>query len=350
MAGNFRNKIINKKSLLKPKETTTTMMMMASASSSSSSTTSLHTTRQEGHFSDLIKVTQLLSSADTTMTTTTDDKDYYYNYDDCSDLNSLNDLDDEFINIPDQASYMVHIKNLPNDATVQEIRKIFANYNIRSLNSAGSSAYIEIESREEVIKLLKLDEPMCRGRRLFINIIDRFAGGDSSKTANENKNNQHHHHNQIEPTNQIETIDTYQTADTPTPTTNPIDTSTSTCNSQLPAFVDSNDMCNKSWIENHKSETPQSSLEKLSIDDKPSSIEELEKRMQLRLQKLCEFENAETLRMEKLSMMMKKANDSAENTAQEDDEQEIEKEQEQQQPQEPITPMSWRDFCKQQGL
>ncbi|EDW72734.2 uncharacterized protein Dwil_GK17027 [Drosophila willistoni] len=282
------------------------------------------------------------------MTTKTDDKDYY-NYDDCSDLNSMNDMDDdEFINIPDQATYMVHIKNLPNDATVQEIRRIFANYNIRSLNSAGSSAYIEIESREEVIKLLKLDEPMCRGRRLFINIIDRFAGGDSSKTANENKNNHH----------QIETIDTYQTADThiPIPTIT-IDTSTSTStdtsNSQLPTLVDSNNICNKSWLENHKSETPQSSLEMFSIDVKPSSIEELEKRMQLRLQKLCEFENAETLRMEKLSAMMKKPNDSTDpNIMQEDDEQEIEKEQEQQQKQtdESITPMSWRDFCKQQGL
>ncbi|KAH8296771.1 hypothetical protein KR054_011023, partial [Drosophila jambulina] len=182
------------------------------------------------------------------------------------------DLEEE---VPLEPPFVAMVSNLPMECFEKELSQVFSNFSIRTLTVPKKGkrpkgfAYVEMSSREELIRLLQMEKLKCRGRLLSIKLCPdpekvpkhAGAGGDAPFT--------------------------------------PL---------SISDFDDSSSHYAASVSDLTASEAPSSPEgsprlgSELPISRKPSSIDELERRMDLRLQKLAEFENAQTDR-EKSSQM-----------------------------------------------
>ncbi|XP_016981057.2 uncharacterized protein LOC108046015 [Drosophila rhopaloa] len=184
--------------------------------------------------------------------------------------------------VPTSPPFLALISNLPMECTETELNKVFTNFSIRSLTIPKKGkrpkgfAYVEMYSREELIRLLQMEKPKCRGRCLMIKLSPDTAivkkhspqngGGDAYFTPLSSS--------------EIDLTSEHYSASV----------------SDL-SNIDSRNSPNNSprWPGSESSffgrDTP--------ISRKPSSTEELERRMELRLQKLAEFENAQSERVQR---------------------------------------------------
>ncbi|XP_030373158.1 uncharacterized protein LOC115623091 [Scaptodrosophila lebanonensis] len=192
-------------------------------------------------------------------------------------------------NIPLRPPYVAFINNLPFDAGEQEVRQLFSHHGIRSLRLPRDDrshrrtrgfAYVELETREELIALLKEDEPICRGRRLRIEVSNeneraRYTGGGVE--AGDSRWSQR-------PSSAGDGPPLIRKLSSELDHDVTIDTGSET---QFPML--------KSKTHQLELDTPGSATELLPpSSEEPLSEEELQERMHLRLQKLAEFENAQS--------------------------------------------------------
>ncbi|XP_017136851.1 eukaryotic translation initiation factor 4H [Drosophila miranda] len=172
------------------------------------------------------------------------------------------------VEAPDQPPFVALVGNLPMETSVRELLVLFVQHSIRSisllrLGKGGGQqrkAHVELATRHDLMELLKKDQLLCRGRRLSISVCqDPGAAGDVR------------------------------------------------CNRQVVSGLDGTwslhsgsdaDESSSDYAVSVRSgqEREASSEASLPISRTPSSIEELERRMEVRLRKLSEFENAQTER------------------------------------------------------
>ncbi|XP_017059461.2 uncharacterized protein LOC108100198, partial [Drosophila ficusphila] len=178
--------------------------------------------------------------------------------------------------VPTSPPFMALVSNLPMECTERELQKVFTNFSIRSLTIPKKGkrpkgfAYVEMGSRQDLIRLLQLDKPKCRGRCLMIKINEKketpqIGGGDA-------------HYNPL-PSSECDANSDHYSASVSDLST--IDSPTSQSGSPI-------------WPESESSYYRRD----MPITRKPSSTEELERRMDIRLKKLAEFENAQSERFQ----------------------------------------------------
>lgn len=191
--------------------------------------------------------------------------------------------------VPMTPPFVAKISNLPMECNERELEKVYANFPRRSLTVPKKGkrpkgyALMELECREDLIQLLSL-EKKCRGRLLYTTVykdeeipVKPGGGGDAPWTPR--------------------TLRTPRTPRTPitsgnvTSETDDLSSHYSASVSNLSEVVSSE--CSNSEMSYFSRESP--------IKRTPSSIEDAEKKMHLRLQKLAEFENAQTERFENSS-------------------------------------------------
>jgi len=185
---------------------------------------------------------------------------------------SAPDVEEE---VPTSPPYVALVSNLPMECTERELNKVLTNFSVRSLTIPKKGkrpkgfAYVEMDSREDLIGLLRLEKLKCRGRCLMIKISqDRETpvkgGGDAPSYA-------------PLPSSEFDVNSEHYSASVSDLSV--IDSPSSEGESPSPLWP-------KSESSFYGRDTP--------ITRKPSSTEELERRMEMRLQKLAEFENAES--------------------------------------------------------
>lgn len=173
--------------------------------------------------------------------------------------------------------FVALVSNLPMECTEGELRKVFTSFSIRSLTIPKKGkrpkgfAYVEMDSREDLVRLLKMDKLKCRGRCLMAKIGQlppeppTKAAGDGFSlftcSGRQFDINSSHYSASV---SDLSTIDS------------PI----SARNSPFPSESESSFFGRDNPIKRI-----------------PSSTEEVERRMQIRLQKLAEFENSESERI-----------------------------------------------------
>ncbi|XP_016999589.2 uncharacterized protein [Drosophila takahashii] len=237
----------------------------------SSSVSSISGSESGQSLADMLHVTQVQTSE-------ADEPQFFFHkdpltksYSDLQKKVNEPDLDEE---VPDSPPYVAMVSNLPMECTERELNKVFTNFAVRSLTIPKKGkrpkgfAYVEMDSREDLIGLLKLEKPKCRGRCLMIKVNQDpqtpiKGGGDAHFTpvsSSEFDVNSAHYSASV---SDLSAIDSPSSEGESPP-----------------------------WAPSESSffgrDTP--------ITRKPSSAEELERRMELRLQKLAEFENAESER------------------------------------------------------
>ncbi|XP_001353920.4 uncharacterized protein [Drosophila pseudoobscura] len=170
------------------------------------------------------------------------------------------------VEAPDQPPFVALVANLPMETSVRELLVLFVQHSIRSisllrLGKGGSQqrkAHVELATRDDLMELLKKDQLLCRGRRLSISVCqDPGAAGDE-------RCNRH----VVSGLDGTWSLHSGSDADE--------------SSSEYAASVRS------------VQEREASSEASVHISRTPSSTEELERRMEVRLQKLAEFENAQT--------------------------------------------------------
>ncbi|XP_017080110.1 uncharacterized protein LOC108113915 [Drosophila eugracilis] len=221
---------------------------------------------------DMLHVTQVQTSEP-------DDADLYFYNDGSkksnSDLEIKTSTPDLQKEVPMEPPYVALVSNLPMECTERELQKVFTNFSVCSLTIPKKGkrpkgfAYVEVDSRDELIRLLQLDKPKCRGRCLMIKISQNHAtpqklgAGDSNLgkySSSECVANSEHY---------SASVSDFEAIDLPL------------SDQESPVFPGSESSY-------YGRESP--------ITRQPSSMEELERRMEVRLQKLAEFENAESER------------------------------------------------------
>ncbi|EDX10070.1 uncharacterized protein LOC6737653 [Drosophila simulans] len=195
-----------------------------------------------------------------------------------SDLQKKVSTPDPEEEVPMEPPFVALVSNLPMECTEGELRKVFTSFSIRSLTIPKKGkrpkgfAYVEMESREDLIRLLKMDKLKCRGRCLMSKIGQlppeppTKAAGDgfllfTGRSGSQFDINSCHYSASISDLSSIGS---------------PI----SARNSPL---------------------LPESESSFFGRDNPikriPSSTEEVERRMEIRLQKLAEFENSQSERI-----------------------------------------------------
>ncbi|XP_050741936.1 uncharacterized protein LOC108028167, partial [Drosophila biarmipes] len=240
----------------------------------SSSVSSISGSESGQGLEDMLHVTRVQTSQ-------VDDAELYLHKDEAQKANGdlpkkvcTPDLEEE---VPTSPPYVALVSNLPMECTERELNKVLTSFSVRSLTipkkgkSPKGFAYVEMDSREDLIGLLKLEKLKCRGRCLMIKLSqDREAplkgGGDARSYAplpsSEFDANSEHYSASV---SDLSVLDSPSSeGESPTP------------------------LWPKSESSFYGRDTP--------ITRKPSSTEELERRMEMRLQKLAEFENAESER------------------------------------------------------
>jgi len=185
---------------------------------------------------------------------------------------STPDVEEE---VPRSPPYVALVSNLPMECTERELNKVLTSFSVRSLTIPKKGkrpkgfAYVEMDSREDLIGLLRLEKLKCRGRCLMIKISqDRetpVKGGGDAPSLNPL------------PSSEFDVNSEHYSASVSDLSV--IDSPSSEGESPSPLWP-------KSESSFYGRDTP--------ITRKPSSTEELERRMEMRLQKLAEFENAES--------------------------------------------------------
>ncbi|KAH8259687.1 hypothetical protein KR026_008939 [Drosophila bipectinata] len=188
--------------------------------------------------------------------------------------------------VPRTPPFVAKISNLPMECNERELQKVFASFSIRSLTVPKKGkrpkgyALMELETREDLIQLLSL-EKKCRGRLLYTTVymdaempVKPGGSGDAPFT----------------PRNSI-TPRTPSISGTVTSETDDISSHYSASISNL-SEVES-PRCSSSEMSFFTRDSP--------IKRTPSSLEDSERKMHIRLQKLAEFENAQTERFENSS-------------------------------------------------
>jgi len=185
---------------------------------------------------------------------------------------STPDVEEE---VPRSPPYVALVSNLPMECTERELNKVLTSFSVRSLTIPKKGkrpkgfAYVEMNSREDLIGLLRLEKLKCRGRCLMIKISqDRethVKGGGDAPSLNPL------------PSSEFDVKSEHYSASVSDLSV--IDSPSSEGESPSPFWP-------KSESSFYGRDTP--------ITRKPSSTEELERRMEMRLQKLAEFENAES--------------------------------------------------------
>ncbi|EDW94116.2 uncharacterized protein LOC6533699 [Drosophila yakuba] len=179
--------------------------------------------------------------------------------------------------VPLDPPFVAMVSNLPMECTESELQKVFQSFSIRSLTIPKKGkrpkgfAYVEMDSRGDLIRLLKMDKLKCRGRCLMAKISElppeppKRGAGDGfftfSRTCSQFDINSSHYSASV---SDLSTIDS-------------------------PVSADKSPFLPESESSLYGNENP--------IKRVPSSTEEVERRMELRLQKLAEFENAESERV-----------------------------------------------------
>ncbi|SPP77062.1 uncharacterized protein LOC117579484 [Drosophila guanche] len=172
------------------------------------------------------------------------------------------------VDVPLNPPFVALVSNLPMETSERELRQLFGQHTIRSVSMLRrgkrqhGSAQLELQTRQDLLELLKKNQLLCRGRRLSITLCqDLGAGGDdcwsmhsdgrwSRRSASDGRHSGS-------------------------------DADESSSQFSLPSRAE------------------KSNSSSLHISRKPSSSEQLERRMQIRLQKLAEFENAQTERLQR---------------------------------------------------
>ncbi|XP_017133622.1 uncharacterized protein LOC108150163 [Drosophila elegans] len=183
--------------------------------------------------------------------------------------------------VPTSPPYVALVSNLPMECTERELNKVLNTFSIRSLTIPKKGkrpkgfAYVEMDSREDLIRLLQQENLKCRGRCLMIKLSeDRVTpplsgAGDARFTSRS--------------TSEFElTSDHYSASVSDLSDIDP------------PASQNNTPRWPASESSFYGRDTP--------IRRKPSSTEELERRMELRLEKLAEFENAQSERAQNGNM------------------------------------------------
>ncbi|XP_037720916.1 uncharacterized protein LOC119554192 [Drosophila subpulchrella] len=177
--------------------------------------------------------------------------------------------------VPTSPPYVALVSNLPMECTERELNKVLTNFSVRSLTIPKKGkrpkgfAYVEMDSREDLIGLLRLEKLKCRGRCLMIKISQDQetpvkGGGDAPSLS-------------PLPSSEFDVNSEHYSASVSDLSV--MDSPSSEGESPSPLWP-------KSESSFYGRDTP--------ITRKPSSTEELERRMEMRLQKLAEFENAES--------------------------------------------------------
>ncbi|EDV51402.2 uncharacterized protein LOC6544179 [Drosophila erecta] len=194
-----------------------------------------------------------------------------------SDLQKKVSAPDPEKEVPMEPPFVALVSNLPMECTEGELQKVFTSFPIRSLTIPKKGkrpkgfAYVEMDSREDLIRLLKMDKLKCRGRCLMTKVSQlppeppRKEAGDgyfTRRSCSQFDINSSHYSASV---SDLSTIDS-------------------------PISADKSPFLPESESSLFGRENP--------IKRIPSSTEEVESRMELRLQKLAEFENAESEKVE----------------------------------------------------
>ncbi|XP_034655933.1 eukaryotic translation initiation factor 4H [Drosophila subobscura] len=177
------------------------------------------------------------------------------------------------VDVPLHPPFVALISNLPMESSERELRQLFAQHTIRSVSMLRrgkrqrqrqrqhGAAQLELQTRQDLLELLKKNQLLCRGRRLSITVCqDLGAGGDDCWSMHSDGR-----------------------------------WSRRSASGGRHSGSDADESCSEHSLPSRGEESTSSPLH---ISRKPSSNEELERRMQIRLQKLAEFENAQTERLQ----------------------------------------------------
>ncbi|XP_043649340.1 uncharacterized protein LOC122617513 [Drosophila teissieri] len=202
-----------------------------------------------------------------------------------SDLQKKVSTPDPEEEAPMDPPFVAMVSNLPMECTESELQKVFASFSIRSLTIPKKGkrpkgfAYVEMDSREDLIRLLKMDKLKCRGRCLMAKISElppeppKRGAGDGfftfSRSCSQFDINSSHYSASV---SDLSTIDSPVSAH------------------KSPFLPESESSFYGKESSFYGKDNP--------IKRVPSSTEEVERRMELRLQKLAEFENAESERVQ----------------------------------------------------
>lgn len=217
---------------------------------------------------------------------------FYYYKDDRKSQSELSvevKIPDPAEQVPQDPPFVALVSNLPMECNERELRQVFTDFSICTLivpkkgKRPKGFAYVEVESREELIRLLQLEKLKCRGRLLSIKVspdreiiasgkvgkgvgrgVTRGAGGGDAHftplTISDFDGSSAHYSASV---SDLSTIDSSSS-----PGGSP------RCPGSESSIYD----------------------EGMPIRRQPSSTDELERRMDIRLQKLAEFENAQSER------------------------------------------------------
>ncbi|XP_022220391.2 uncharacterized protein LOC111072689 [Drosophila obscura] len=182
------------------------------------------------------------------------------------------------VEVPRHPPFVALVGNLPMETSERELRQLFAQHTIRSLSllrrgkrQRGGGAHVELETRQDLLELLKKDQMMCRGRRLSIAVCQDLGGGEDRWSM----------HSDGRWSRRSASGDDGDDGAWSRHSGSDADESSSECSAR---------------VRLSQSLGEASSGSSVHISRSPSSTEELERRMHVRLQKLADFENAETER------------------------------------------------------
>ncbi|KAH8322952.1 hypothetical protein KR059_011691, partial [Drosophila kikkawai] len=220
-------------------------------------------------------------------TSCADEGDFYYYQSESeksqSELSMEVKTPDLEAEVPLKPPFVALVSNLPMECYERELSQVFSNFSIRTLTVPRKGkrpkafAYLEMNSREELIRLLQLEKLKCRGRLLSIKLCpDPEKVPSASAGAGD------------APFTPL-SISDYDS------TSAHYAASVSDLNAEEPP---------SSPVESPRAMGSESSIYNMEIPirRKPSTIDELERRMDIRLQKLAEFENAQSEREQSSQM------------------------------------------------
>ncbi|KAH8270136.1 hypothetical protein KR018_004412, partial [Drosophila ironensis] len=190
--------------------------------------------------------------------------------------------------VPRHPPFVAKISNMPMECNEKELRNVFSNFPVVSVTFPKKGkrlkgyALLEVESREEFLRLLALEKKV-RGRQLVIKLSDDLGvpvketvgAGDAPSSQREALSAGSSMTPRTAPTSEPDVVSLHYAA------------SVSNLSSDFRGSLSSLSSVSSAY----ERSTP--------LKRKPSSIEELEQRMADSLQKLAEFENAETERFDK---------------------------------------------------
>ncbi|XP_017021154.1 uncharacterized protein [Drosophila kikkawai] len=221
--------------------------------------------------------------------------------------------------VPLKPPFVALVSNLPMECYERELSQVFSNFSIRTLTVPRKGkrpkafAYLEMNSREELIRLLQLEKLKCRGRLLSIKLCpdpEKIPSGGMKPGERGGGGGVYgglYGELGFERVGGVAGVYGGASAGAGDAPFTPLSISDydSTSAHYAASVSDLNaEEPPSSPVESPRAMGSESSIYNMEIPirRKPSTIDELERRMDIRLQKLAEFENAQSEREQSSQM------------------------------------------------